>query len=292
MTQLPQIVIIDFSVAMHQLHYNLVTYGVEKAHYNGVIKAQMVYMMSLDWMGSLKPSEARVVLVKDIKKGRKYWRTSYLEQPQLLPDGTKTEPIHYKGGRKFPDKSFTKLKRDSEKIAVSQNWDIIGVPDYEADDLAASIVYLNNLSKTPRSIWTITVDSDWLGMVSDNTKWFCLKGYEPRVRHNLAAVNVWAMRRLNKSFAQPKDLWSYKAAYGDKSDNLPKNSPIEVIDLFNPPEQYKLWLRAGLKETLESYLTDTKVTKVPDVSKALEYLRQLGVQPFIRRYLENSLENA
>ena len=288
-------VVIDFSVAAHQLHANIVGNGVERTHYEGVVKAQMVWMMSLNWMGRHKPDpdNTNIILVMDTKVAGRYWRHEYLERPAVFEKvwsntRKKATPIAYKAGRKFPEKSFTKLKKDMEKVAVSQGWQLLRVANYEADDLAAALVATNrSLTVDQQSkIWLATIDSDWLGLVGDDVTWMCFYGWSPRVRADLKTLNIWAAKRLNKTFAEPKQLWSYKAEYGDKSDNLPKNSPIEVIDLLNPPEEHQLWNKPQFQGILRKLLTEPQKTQLPDISRATEYLRQLGVPRFVKPYME------
>lgn len=280
-------IVIDFSVAAHQLHRSIVESAIDRTHYEGVVKAQMVWMMSCAWLGDLKPAQedVSVVMVMDSKP---YWRTEYLTRPEVYEAVTdrKPTPIHYKGGRKFPEKSFTKLKKDMERIAAAQGWQMLRLSGYEADDMAAAIVQVNRgLSvESQHKLWLITVDTDWLGLVDDNTHWFCMHGWHPRVRANLAAVNVWSIKRLKKSFARPKDIWTYKAAYGDKSDNLPKNTPPEVIDLLNPPEEHKLWTKQPMQGIINKMLVAPSTPKLADVSKATEYLRLMGIPRFIKPY--------
>lgn len=294
------LVVIDFSVAAHQLHANLVTNGVERTHYMGVVRAQMSWLMSLEWLGIHKPDPAstNIVLAMDTKIAGKYWRHDYLEQPAVFEkvwaanksarSKKAAEPIFYKAGRKYPEKSFTKLKKDMEAIAVSQGWQLLKVAGYEADDIAAAFVAANRGLPTDQQvkIWTISIDSDWLGLVGEDCSWFCLYGWSPRVRADLKTINSWSARRLNKTFAEPKDLWAYKSEYGDKSDNLPKNSPIEVIDLLNPPDEHKLWAKPQLAGIFRKLLTEHQKTQLPEITKATEYLRLLGVPKFVKPYLD------
>jgi len=125
-----------------------------------------------------------------------------------------------------------------------------------------------------------TVDSDWMGLISPRTMWFCLKGYEPRVRHSEESINGWATRRLKTALTHPSQLWDVKSTQGDKSDNLPAGSPLDVISLLEPPDQYKLWLNSDFQTRL-SLVFDNPTRPIP-AAKAIEYLQRQGFRAFIR----------
>ena len=154
--------------------------------------------------------------------------------------------VHYKAGRKFPEATFTKLKKAMREVATAQGWLELGHQFYEADDIAASIVRANRLRSEPHNLILVTIDSDWLGLLDEHTKWFFMHGWFPRIRDTeSSAFDSWSMRRLKRTFDEPRQLWDYKAKVGDKSDNLPSGTPLEVIDLLNPPEGHRslqLWV--------------------------------------------------
>jgi hypothetical protein len=308
--------VIDFSVFCHQLHSVLEGVDVPPEHYPGVLKAQMAWLMSGEWLGSLKPEGFKPVLVADSKP---YWRSEYLLRSEVITriprkikkteklrqellellgldpqteetaarslELTESLKIVYKGGRKFPEYTFTKLKKNLTEIAIAQGWVPIGKTFYEADDVAAAFCQLNQGLAKPNNIMLITVDTDWLAMLDDQTSWFCMHGWYPRCRFTLDQMNIWATKKFNLSFSQPTDLWNYKAVYGDKSDNLPAGSPLEVIDLFSPPDEHKLWQHADIRgKALDVLRADTQAPIDP--RRALQYLRSLGIPPAVRLYQE------
>jgi 5'-3' exonuclease, N-terminal resolvase-like domain len=305
-------VIIDFSVLAHNLYANLkgcgvLIGGIREEPYTSILKAQLLQTMSLDWMGTLKPSEAQIVLVCDRKSKTYatldgypgYWRTQYLQRPEVVADiprkrkADQGKPISYKGGRKYPEPGFTKLKEHLLKLCVQQKFSIVSVDGFEADDIAAAYCVLN--ARLPEDlqhdITLVTVDSDWVGLVSPKVRWFCMSGYFPRLRDDLVTINYWANKRLGVSVSNPSDIWDIKVNQGDKSDNLPPGSPIEVISLFQPPLEFRLWAIEEVYDLIQHDLLSPKVLSFPEakVHQAIAYLNTLGVPKIIRDF--NALED-
>lgn len=304
------IVVIDDSVFCHQMYHLVENLTIPGEHYLGFIKAQLVYLHSLDWLPD-KPQDFITISVQDSKP---YWRTEYLKRPEVLckvprklkKDQAKAETlqqvlqildkpskysvtdthslierrdslaeelaIHYKGGRKFPEYNFTKLKKSIHHITQAVGWNSLRVKGYEADDLAASIV---KISDGHYKVVLLTVDSDWLGLLNNTTSWYCMHGYYPQQR-DITNYNVWVEKRLGVTFDCPTELWRYKSIHGDKSDNLPKGSPIEVIDLLNPPAEYCLWNSSDYFSQVSNMLASEQTTQ-PNSTGAIEYLKKLGI---------------
>lgn len=277
-----------------------------------IVHSQMQYVASLSFMGDAKPERYHIIYVLDTKIDGAYWRHHYLkrkdvvqarterveeyhkaelelhalnklEQPKsrkrkpTMPDVTATS---YKAGRKEHTVFHSEIRAHMiRSIRQNPTWSMLAFAGYEADDIAAALVKMDD-GKTP--IWLLTVDTDWMGLISDNVSWFCMHGYPPRIRANIDDVNVWSQSRLKCVFDLPSDLWLYKARYGDSSDNLPMLSPIEVIDLLNPPEQFALWNNNA--EALQEVLDITTPSKgmSTKVAQHLDDLRRLGIRPVIQ----------
>lgn len=292
-------VVLDFSVCVHRLHETLEGVTISKEDYASVVKASMVWLQSCEWLGSLVEDmdAVQTISVLDTKIAGGYWRTEYLKQPEVYqnipakkatkknPAKMMTEPVAYKGGRKFPDHSFTKLKHTMTSITEERGYNMLAMPGYEADDLAAAVVMINSMREDPHNIILATVDADWMGMISDQVTWFCTTGYTPRVRHSMEQVNSWAERRLGKTLLEPSDIWAVKAVQGDKSDNLPPGSPIEVIDLFNPPEEHKLWNNAHVWSQVYQMLDQPQQASSYRVKDAQNFLCSRGVPRFITPFV-------
>jgi hypothetical protein len=225
----------------------------KSAHRDGIIKAQLALLLGASYMGA---SSHDVVLVGDYKP---YWRSEYLKRPETvayqmtfkkakdaalqtqvreaieagkaLPEGWERLTVAYKGGRKFPEYRFNWLRTYVRNLLQEQGVHLWASEGYEADDYAAAFV--RSAVARDRPMTLLTVDTDWLGLVSSDVQWVCMSGFSPRIRQGLAGLNEWAKARLGETFDTPTDLWEYKAKHGDKSDNLPAGSPIGVIDLLN-----------------------------------------------------------
>ena len=320
--QRPLTIVVDTSVMVHDLHHKHNILPHTHPHWSALIKAQLNWLMSGDWLGDLKPEKFQVIFVTDSKP---YWRTDYLLRPDVIASvPRKKKPdekrrlrfqelladikaagddlnaiaaiedsdeykklkealdIHYKAGRKFPDYSFTKLKKQLLEVIKERKWTLLGKSGYEADDLAATIVAVNNRLENPGNVMLLTIDSDWLGLVNQNTSWFCSHGWFPRLRSDLLSVNQWATRRLGGPVENFRDIWEVKGVSGDKSDNIPPSEGVllPIIDLLNPPDEHKLW-NQPIGAHIEELLTQPKFRKV-DPTAARQYIESLGINLLIR----------
>ena len=188
------------------------------------------HLSSGEWLPArLKHADTVPVWAWDTKDTLgEYWRHAYLREQGL--------PIKYKAGRK--DKTDTWYKcRDAVKHAVTtMELTSFEYEGYEADDIAGAIVKLAGSDP----VTLLTVDTDWLGLLSPTCTWVSSTNYAPQVRNNLTSFNSWCQKRLKAMFHEPTQLWTYKAIHGDKSDNLPRKSPLAVINLLEPPPKYDL----------------------------------------------------
>lgn len=252
-----------------------------------------------------------------------YWRHYWLTRPdvyQTIPDKTKnarrhpgtkkplaymTEPLHYKAGRAFPSPALTRIRVALRELITAKGYPLLWSTGYEADDHAALMVRINELlpEQDQRELTLVTTDGDWVGMIGPSCTWFCMQGYAPRIRANVEDLNNWkavggvngALSKLRKRYGaeyfpngleKPSDIFTMKAMIGDSSDALPPGSPIEVIDLRNPPAQYDLmsdyqavaFAKAALA-TEANLLRDEAV-----VNKAADFLRHHAVMLPIRTY--------
>lgn len=219
---------------------------------------EMYVAAQLEWLGSglwwdgfsgIPPS---LVWCWDSKP---YWRNSYLLRDdvwsKITPHKRKKPqppaPIHYKGGRSIPPSILATvrvaIKKVIEKKCQHSLKEWCGDYGYEADDLAALVVQVNRMSEKPREICLLTRDKDWLGLLGPEVTWLNPNYDHPRVR-TLANYAY----TFKQPFQQPTDIWVYKSNTGDTSDNLPNccyeatsaAALLPVIDLFNPPDEYKL----------------------------------------------------
>ena len=315
MSQQQTTIVVDTSVFIHDIHHKHSIIGTKSKHWEPLVKAQLTYLMSGDWLGEMKPDQFQVIFVTDSKP---YWRSEYLlraEVVSLVPrklkkdekarqrllelmerpfhdldtkefserlELTKDLGIHYKAGRKFPTYEFTKIKKLVLETIKERNWSLLGQKGYEADDVAACIVKVNSELEDPNKLLLLTIDSDWIGLINQDTSWYCMHGWFPRLRSNLDNCNVWAEKRLGGRLETFRDIWDIKGQKGDKSDNIPPSAGVllPVIDLLTPPEEYRLWeqpIASDIKDLLEY-----PKYRSMDATRALEYIYSTGVNACIR----------
>lgn len=313
-------IVVDTSVFLHQLYRVIMPIPHTDPRWKPLIKAQLCYLMSGNWLSVLKPEKFQIVLAGDKKDlSLKYWRHHWLasaevaaqvprkskaaekqrlklrelmaESPLELSDEAaklaEELAIHYKAGRRLPEYDFTKLKGFVYSCIEQQGWLFFRQTGYEADDIAATIVHINRSLEKPNKLMLVTVDTDWLGLVDEHTSWFCMHGYQPRLRDSLEVINQWAQRRLGCTLSNPRDIWEIKARQGDKSDNIPESDGalLPAIDLLNPPEEHRLWnqpIGLAIKAALE-YPRYWQI----DSDEAEEYIYRCGI-PLAIRPLERS----
>lgn len=193
--------------------------------------------------------------------------------------------IVYKGGRKLPTNLMKTVREDFYALADRKGWKVLSKQGYEADDNAAGLKVVNEQLGEPRDLLLVTIDSDLTGLISDHLAWFCAVGYEPRVRYDLASLNYWATNvKKWVPFDEPRGIWDLKAAEGDRSDNLPPNTPLEVIDLLDPPWQFRIWECPDWHQKAYRYLVGDPVIEAPERgAKALQYLGSQGIPPVVKK---------
>lgn len=183
-----------------------------------------------------------------------------------VPYWRKQIDSNYKGNRKQKPDLFYSIAQIGLNYINSSNsiFHYLSVPGYEADDLAGAFVYIKrqhqslpkaNLKIAERPIWLYTVDSDWLQLVGNGVTWYNTGPWEPRVRGASEACQ-WAKKRLKVNINRPDEIVDTKMKQGDKSDNLPPNSPRYMIDLMNSHPKYHLRNNDQIWAQLNLILTD------------------------------------
>lgn len=169
------------------------------------------------------------------------------------PGGRRKHPLvlGYKGNRKScPYKQMA--KKMINKISKAVVFD-----NYEADDVATTALF----AFPRRRIFLCTIDTDWLQLVDERVTWLCMKGYKPQYR-DISGGMEWFRAAIAKGTIAEKEKFSevnslsqivdLKMFAGDRSDNLPKGSPREVIDLFCPPSEYRLWWQRAKRDEIRA----------------------------------------
>lgn len=282
------VVILDYRVVVYNLYYQytiLKNSKFSKKFLDNWLKTSWAIVVNRGPTALPYMENHRVIVVSDSSP---YWRSKYLES-RGFPE--------YKGGR--PDKTTEWYEVNSAGIAYLSGFkspiDFIEVPGYEADDIAGALVRLN----PGRLIFLHTIDSDWMGLVDDGelkkgisleelsqrsgkidptTIWTSLREWSPRIRDE-EGVRAHCLRRMGIEIDKPPELWLEKVQQGDKSDNLIPGSPIEVIDLLNPPEEFDL-----LNHPIRSFLEETINNPYPNTSKehikkSVELFKKIGQFP-------------
>lgn len=238
--------------------------------------------LAVDWVNNLgfispenRPINAIVVWVVD---SIPYWRA------KIYPD--------YKGNRGGKHGFFWVID-----AILRSKVNPLAVPTYEADDLAALFCKLWQ-KRTPKSVagtlYLCTVDTDWMGLVGEDRVWLDLGGYNPRFRHQYNFYS-WLEKKIDKLSKKnklelegkldrndPTSIWRYKAVAGDRSDNLPPGSSLDLIDLFAPPPDYRLWDNPAM---VQLALKRLRVPRPLNFDYTFDLLRQmylLGYEPPVK----------
>jgi 5'-3' exonuclease len=169
-----------------------------------------------------------------------YWRNTYAED--------------YKAGRERSYETHASLDLFHSCFDLC-DVPVLAFPGYEADDIAGAIVKLwSQGERNINELFLVTVDSDWQGLViEDNVCWLNMLDYEPRARRTIETYQ-WLCKDWNKAakykqraFELPSfseysstDIWKWKGASGDKSDNIKPGAGHWITDLFEQPAQFNL----------------------------------------------------
>ena len=207
------------------------------------------------------------------------------EQDELISFAQIYHTIAYKSGRKLPSYRFKKITKLVIGYLADLDATCLGIPGYEADDMAASLVATNTANGNTWNILLLTVDSDWMGLINPNVTWVCMSGFAPRVRDTLEICNLWAEKRLKETLGTWRDIWDIKGRKGDASDNLPASDGIllPVIDLLNPPAQYRAWDAYPIK--FQRCFSASSCQQFSSV-EAVRHLKLNGLFPEVRALLD------
>ena len=184
----------------------------------------------------------------------------------------------YKGKRSPPSDAYLSF-RSLVLEYIQENFSYIYEGTFEADDLAGAIVRLVEGTE----IFLFASDSDWQGLVSDRVT--MISHYLPAVRNPLT-VWLWLVRKREKQGKKMKslwilpsfedfkcrDIWGWKAATGDRSDNLSPGCPLGLISLLEPIiDVLKV---EGFEERVRTVIKYTAIVK-PSRKVTLSFLSDL-----------------
>ena len=261
-------VIIDFRVFTYNIlhHYRMIKANYDQQTCLNWLRAAWALNINRGFTG-LPYFDHTVVVVDD---SNPYWRTEYLNKLGF--------PL-YKDGRKDKDDVWYEVAESGKQYIchAKSPYHYLSFTGYEADDIAAAITRIN----APRLILLHTIDSDWSGLIKDGALksttlnnlihckspieptvvWANQAHWTPRIRDEYG-LKTWASARLKVNLDCPTHLWEIKAIQGDRSDNLPPGSPLCVIDLNEPPQEFDILntpeLRVQVEEVAHCYNSNTR----------------------------------
>lgn len=268
-----RVVVIDAYVVFYNIvHRAIEAYGEIPEGFLAYGEAALEWVDSLAWFPGLAKRGARALWVEDSKP---YWRSDF--HPEYKAARIPKPPVFDDLRDRFHDMNFR----------------LVSQPGFEADDVAASIVQLWRARQIEASqLFLATCDSDWQGLVCQpDVFWVDLAGFTPRVRQR-QEIYAWLCSKWRQQTSylkgcwQPPDpalfecrnIWDWKQATGDTSDNLPPRSPLFLIDLFQPLATYRLWERPSFVELVKSQLDKDRVYTV-SLEKAENQMSMLGLNP-------------
>lgn len=269
--------IIDTGSALSVMDVHLKTTHILEEDYPAYIAACLSWYNRMGFFPMLADRDDVVVIWA--LDNKPYWRS-------------KVHP-RYKAQRK-PDP----LSRKSQMLDIlhGQGFYTLGHSTYEADDIAAlygSIWACRRPDSSFKHMYFCTPDKDWSGLLrSDDQLVLDIGGHAPRVRDAEIAYGVYvsdrkkASKKRQKSFPlvpwedwDSSDIWKWKAHVGDASDNLLVDSPLSIIDLYNPPTEYNLILSPEKRNEAISLINSYRVN--PDwatAEQAEELFVRLGTR--------------
>lgn len=171
-----------------------------------------------------------------------YWRHKYLKEQYGINYKVRNSTSYVDALTSVRAYLLQALETVGSSLAIS---------GYEADDIAS---YFVQAMPAEEKIALFTVDSDWLGLLEEGRS--CWVGIA-----NSRVSYVSRVDQLHVKLGEPhpyqsfEEVWDVKARYGDKSDSLPANSPLEVINLLTPPDEYNLTKTLGCEPALEVWDT-------------------------------------
>lgn len=165
---------------------------------------------------------------------------------------------------------------------------------FEADDIAGAIARLP-LDQYDR-VFFLTVDSDWLGLLDKEGKRYCINpcGNSARVKNAWSAFQWYTSKYQKESEKRkkespyrfkrwsnfvPSEIFLYKTAFGDVSDNLPQGTCRGLIDLLNPVTDYDLLNYPEYANHILDIVQNTDSKPITGSQTFLNYYRKWGDTP-------------
>jgi len=255
-SQTKRYVILDFNCHLHAC-YHIVQTGLNSARAKGLklenyIKSVVALRLNtpIDFMNI----DAEMLICDDTKVDGKYWRHD------IVP--------HYKGQRKEKDQLFKDIRRIALEYVEQYKLAYYAEPLLEADDLIAYWCKRLGADKS-NQVFISSVDGDLQQLVTSNVFFAWTYSNSSTRLFNTSLVQDYIFKKFKVRIDCPTEIAALKALKGDSSDNLKRNSPIEVIDLNECHfGEYVAPLALELK---------TYVANVEHIEKAKEYARKFAL---------------
>lgn len=317
----PLMVVVDTSVFIHKLHQSCPLEHTDP-NFKSYISAQLVWLISGEWLGEYQPMLKKMVFAIDVKQDMGYWRHRWLRDIRNVidvpdkPRATKSSKalrvaakaalakpymersdeddtylleaeekltIGYKAGRKLPEYSFSKLKKLVYSLLKDMGQTILGDSSYEADDQIAALCVVNRDTGSPWNILDLTVDCDHGQLVGLDFTFVCMSGYNPPVRDTLEIWNEWSERRQKCTMTTWHDIVRVKGEKGDASDNLPPSAGV-LIPVIDliDPPDEHKLWLYNEAKYQACFQEETNRFNQDAAAAAVIYLRKLGCSPVVR----------
>ena len=180
--------------------------------------------------------KARIVVMDDCKDPEygNYWRQKWIEDKLVdFPE--------YKGNRKGKEKppEFYELLEEAYIYIDDNDIPFFKGTGFEADDFVACFARVKKIMDNTRHTFSFTVDNDHGQLVDDRTNFmfYCCGSFRvpvSKLRKESDFIKYYSERE-KAEMEHPREILQHKMLKGDRGDNLPKNSPRELIDLLLPP---------------------------------------------------------
>lgn len=268
------LVIIDTNVFLHSVVTQFERNGIANQNTKDeVLYFNTMYMLSGAYLENILPEDSREIEVVFAMDLTPYWRTPKLKELNVVYKGKRNTAVQSHRSlliNPLKERLFNYLLEEYDQPLFSMYIDRLGIDfplvGFEADDIAAGMVLTQYMNYN--HIYVMTNDHDWLPFTQfPNVTWLNISEGHPRIRDYRTAL-TWVRtcsesqktnERKSFQFLDIKDLWKFKAYFGDTSDNIPGDKKdgvfgryIEYIDLFNPSFGFECWKQPDFMEKFQS----------------------------------------
>ena len=282
--------ILDTSCLFHLINYRLNQNALSGDESLLYAQASFHWINDLGFIPAFRGRANSVIIWAEDNKP--YWRN------EIFPA--------YKQNRNTPDPVVSALRDLFDSL---EGFCKLGFPGYEADDVACLYSHLwanRSPDSAYKEVYYCTSDSDWQGFISRADQyWLNFTRHGTRVRQR-QEIYQWLQKKHSKQSRKRQrewplpefedfrcgDIWRWKSVVGDSSDGLPAGADLGLINLFLPPEGYRLHDDPANRKKATD-LIDTALRARRSVAfsfgEAERVFNSLGVEPPIGYVLNSDL---